>query len=229
MNEITLVIPAFNPPPEIETVIQNLQKTFPYPIIVVNDGSSSQFDTMFNEIRNHPQVTILKHAVNLGKGAALKTAFNYVLCHYPNCLGTITIDADGQHHLADIQQVVKTFLQQPNALTLGSRSFNQPNVPLKNKFGNIMIRQLFYLLYRKPLQDTQTGLRAIPCSFLSKLLKQPLNGYEFELRMLTNAILNGVDIREVTIKTIYLNNNDSSHFKPIIDSFRIIKSLLSST
>jgi glycosyltransferase involved in cell wall biosynthesis len=226
MNDIILTVPAYNPPEQILTVINELTATFACPIVIVNDGSTFQYHSLFTTLAALPNVTLLKHAVNLGKGAALKTAFNHILCNYPECKGVVTLDADGQHKLEDIKRVFYTFKEQPASLVLGARTFEQDNVPLKNRFGNILTRSLFRIIHKRKLNDTQTGLRAIPTTQLGNLLKLPANGYEFELKMLIQCLLNGCNIEEVAIETVYLNKNASSHFRPIVDSFRILKALL---
>ena len=71
------------------------------------------------------------------------------------------------------------------------------------------------------IRDTQTGLRAIPRRLIPELLNLASNRYEFELEMLILAKHRGVPIREIAIRTIYLNGNESSHFNPLLDSVKI--------
>jgi len=60
------------------------------------------------------RVHLVHHAVNLGKGAALKTGMNYALVHFPNCCGVVTADADGQHHPEDIVRVAQRLRSIPS-------------------------------------------------------------------------------------------------------------------
>ena len=76
------------------------------------------------------------------------------------------------------------------------------------------------------ISDTQTGLRGIPLAMIPRLLVIPHHGYEFELEMLLVCKYEGIRIRETGIQTIYLDGNRSSHFNPLLDSFRIYFVLL---
>ena len=67
-------------------------------IVIVDDGSGPEFRDVFARAAAFPNVHLLRHATNLGKGAALKTGINYALCSFPELVGIVTADADGQHH-----------------------------------------------------------------------------------------------------------------------------------
>lgn len=221
---LPVVIPAYQPGQKlVDTVTALVQKGFPE-IYVVDDGSDSRSDHIFQALKGFSQVCLLKNAVNLGKGAALKNAFNYILVTKPDTVGVITVDADGQHHPDDVQNISKDFLKNPDCLVLGSRKF-KGEIPFRSRFGNIVTGKVFHLLVGKKLADTQTGLRAIPKRMMEKLLPLTSNRYEFELDMLLLGT-QGSKIREIPIKTIYEDGNKSSHFNPLIDSLRIYFVLL---
>src|SRR6185369_8570471 len=164
-------------------------------------------------------------AVNLGKGAALKTGINHALCTFPGLTGIVTADADGQHHPEDIRRVAETQREHPDALVMGARTFDA-DVPLRSRFGNILTRRLMQTLIGTKLQDTQTGLRGIPVGLAERLLLVEARGYEFELEMLIAARQAGVPVVEVPIRTIYEPGNKSSHFNPLTDSMKIYFVLL---
>ncbi len=194
-------------------------------IVVVDDGSGPDFRSVFDEILRWSGVRVLRHAVNLGKGAALKTGINYVLLEYPGISGVVTADADGQHDPADIQNVAKRFAQSPEALVLGTRTF-AGRIPLRSRVGNSVTRQVMRFTVGHRLTDTQTGLRAIPRGLLELLLRVTAMGYEFELEMLIAAKHLGVPVVEQPIRTIYGEGNPTSHFQPLRDSMRIYFVLL---
>ena len=79
---------------------------------------------------------------------------------------------------------------------------------------------LMRLIVGQKLTDTQTGLRGIPAPLVPCLLKLPSSGYEFELDMLIACKHQSVGIVEQPIRTIYLEGNKSSHFRPVADSMR---------
>jgi putative flippase GtrA len=215
-----IIIPAYKPEPILLSLTHELGK-IGFSIIIVNDGSGTSYLNLFQSLSALPFVTVLHHAVNVGKGQALKTAFNYFLTTYPSdCPGVITADADGQHLVEDIQRVTNQLIDHPHAISLGVRSFDK-GVPFRSRFGNTLTRLIFRLFIGKSLKDTQTGLRAIPRDFLKYLLKTPTQGYDFELDMLISASKNKISILEVPIHTVYIDANKSSHFNPLVDSFKI--------
>jgi glycosyltransferase involved in cell wall biosynthesis len=224
-NKVCVIIPAYKPLPQMVDAVQTLSLNRRVAqIIVVDDGSGTASQSLFGSIQGLARVTILRHAVNLGKGQALKTAFNHVLLHHPNAAGVVCADADGQHLTADILKVADCFLAEPASLVLGVRSFSG-TVPWRCRFGNRLTTCVFGLLASKRISDTQTGLRGIPAALLPSLLQLRSMRYEFEMEMLILAIRQNVSIREVPINTVYLDGNRSSRFNPWRDSVAIYRLL----
>lgn len=213
-----ILIPAYEAEPALIETVDALRRLGFQRIVVVDDGSRNPESLrILNQLNG---VHLLKHAVNLGKGAALKTGLNYILLNWPDASGAVTADADGQHSPDDIAAVAAKLAGTPGHLILGSRQF-RGEVPWRSKVGNRISSKLVKLLVGTRLSDTQTGLRGIPSSLARHLLKLPSNGYEFELDMLLAAKHLGVPAMELPIRTIYLNRNASSHFDPLWDSMRI--------
>jgi len=194
-------------------------------VLVINDGSNSDSQPIFGQLV--PAARLLGHAVNRGKGRALKTGFNDILANLPQIQGVITADADGQHTLADILRVADSFSQSPHRIVLGTRVFAS-GVPLRSRFGNLLTRRLFRLLTGVRLGDTQTGLRALPRNLLETLSNLAGERYEYEMSVLTYLCRSGYRPLEVPIQTVYFDGNCSSHFHPIWDSLRIYTVLLRS-
>lgn len=218
MTSIPIIIPAYEPDVQLVTLVQNLCQAG-LNLIIVDDGSGPDYEAIF-EALNQAGVIVLHHSTNLGKGAALKTAFSYVLNHLPNAIGVVTADADGQHLPKDIIHIAQTLSLQSHHIILGCRHFTG-KIPLRSKLGNVFTRGIFAALIGKKITDTQTGLRGIPASQLPALLKINSQGYEFELEMLIYAVQHHVPITEVKITTVYENNNACSHFNPLFDSVKI--------
>jgi len=186
-------------------------------ILVVDDGSGPEFATIFGQLAKHPQVVVLRHAVNLGKGAALKTGFNHFLLASPDAVGVVTADADGQHAADDILQVARELVAYPDQMVLGVRDLTG-RVPWRSRLGNGLTRRIFQVFTGANIVDTQTGLRGWPRLACLESLPIAINGYDFELECLIRAHRG---VRQVPIKTIYLDDNRGSHFNPIRDSMRI--------
>jgi len=217
VSGVAVLIPAWRPDRALISVVQDLQQRGFTRIVVVNDGSEAEFDSVFSSLDG---VELLRHAANRGKGAALKTGIAHILATSPEIIGIVTADADGQHLPDDILRVARTLLANPNSLVLGARAFTG-HVPLRSRFGNTVTRWLMRFVGGLILEDTQTGLRGIPSTFAAGLPGIAPNGYEFELEMLIAARDLGIQIREEPIRTVYEPGNISSHFNPLRDSLRI--------
>ena len=191
--------------------------------IVVDDGSGAEFRTIFDRVPDF--AVLLRHEVNRGKGAALKTAMQHVLDALPECDIALTADADGQHKYADILRVNQVARDNPGALVLGSRKF-EGEVPFKSRWGNAITRQVFAIASGAKVYDTQTGLRAFGREAMEQFLKIPGDRYEYEINMLLAAAQSGRPIVEERIATVYIDDNSSSHFHPVRDSFKIYMCIL---
>ena len=218
---IFALIPAYNPDAQIVSIIEELIASQIFErIIVVDDGSRKDKAEILEKIEANSQVSLLKHAINLGKGAALKTGLNFIAANYPDSCGAVTLDADGQHLANDVIKIAKALKENPNKLIMGCRQFDA-DVPFRSRFGNIATREILKIIGGIKVSDTQTGLRGIPLGFIPSLLKIKAQGYDFEMDMLMLTKSNRIQLLEVPINTIYIDNNKSSNFNPFLDSLRI--------
>ena len=222
---MAVLIPAFQPEPVLIEIVRSLTAAAFTAVVVIDDGSGPDYAWIFDQVRGFAGVKVIRHAVNLGKGAALKTGMNDLLVEYPELAGIVTVDADGQHDPEDVARVARRFAENPEALVLGSREFSG-HVPLRSRLGNTITQTAMRVVAGQQLGDTQTGLRAIPRALVERMLKVPASGYEFELEMLIAAKHLGFDVIELPIKTIYEAGNPTSHFEPLRDSMRIYFVLL---
>jgi glycosyltransferase involved in cell wall biosynthesis len=220
MDKIAALVPAYNPTERLVGIVRGLAESGFASIVVVNDGSDAGCDPLFAEVATIGKVTLLRHAVNLGKGAALKTGLNHAFCHFRDHAGVVTVDADGQHFAEDAWKVALSLRKHPDALVIGARGFDT-EAPFRSRIGNRITRHLFRFLIGRKLNDTQSGLRGIPMGCIPSLLRISSSGYEFELDMLLACKYTGRRIVEEPIRTVYLEGNISSHFNPLIDSMKI--------
>ena len=218
-DKIAVIIPAFNPEAGLYDLVLQLLSKGCASIVVVDDGSELTYSAVFDHLSTLKNVVVLRHAVNCGKGRALKTAFNWCMCHYPELKGVVTADADGQHSPLDVSRTAME-LHQTGAFVLGSRDFPS-SVPLRSRVGNLFTRWLMTFLLGRKIVDTQTGLRGIPANQLPRLVTLTGEGYEYETNMLVELISHRVEVRQLPIETIYIDGNRSSHFNPLLDSMRI--------
>ncbi len=220
-KQIPVVIPALEPDDKLLTLLGELRAAGVEHILLLDDGSGAAYQDIFHRAEADYGCTVLRHAVNLGKGRALKDAFNHCLLAWPDAPGCVTADSDGQHTPDCILACAQALMEHPDALVLGCRDFDDPSVPGRSSFGNKCTRFMFKLLIGLNITDTQTGLRAIPAAFMRHLLSTKGERYEFESNMLIETKDQAVPLREVPIATVYLDNNSASHFNPIRDSLRI--------
>ncbi len=218
---IPVIIPAYEPDEKLLILLNHLKEAGIRNMIVVDDGSGSDYQALFARAEATEGCTVLHHAVNLGKGRALKTAFNACLLRFPTQCGCVTADSDGQHTPQDILACMKKLWENPEALVLGCRNFDAADVPMRSSFGNKCTRKVFRYLVGLSVSDTQTGLRAIPASFMKSLMNVRGERFEYETNMLIETKNMSVPILEVPVETIYLEENKTSHFNPIKDSIRI--------
>jgi putative flippase GtrA len=221
--ELTVLIPAFNPTGQLLAFAKDLMNEGLEDLIIVDDGSASpEAIDIFDQLSCIPNVTILRNAVHLGKGAALKLGLNHIynMRRGAGDGGVVTADADGQHLPQDVLSVGRAMKSNSNSLILGVRSFGS-NTPLRSRLGNNITKLIFRFLVGRNIKDTQTGLRGIPLSLIPHLLPITLNGYDFELEMLVQAGHYNFEIVQVPIETVYFNGNIHSYFNPLTDSFRI--------
>lgn len=183
-------------------------------VVVVDDGSSSPVSV--------PGCVVLRHSVNLGKGAALKTGFAYAAQKYPG-EPVICADADGQHSEADIRRVLEA-VSSSGHLVLGVRRVRR--MPARSRVGNAVTRTLFRAATGRWVRDTQTGLRGVPGALLDWAGTIPGERFEYEMNMLLWAAREGHPIEQVPIDTTYLDGNSSSHFSSVRDAARVYRSLL---
>lgn len=218
-----IVIPAYKPQAGLCDIVDNLKEYFSS-IIVVDDGGGDDYKEIFDRIES--SAIVLHHEVNGGKGKALKTAFNYCIEKEIAKAGVITVDADGQHRLPDICNMAEAMNSNPGNVVMGCRDFSTDNIPLRSYLGNTISKFVYGTLCGLRVSDTQTGLRGLPYEFLPIACKTNGDRYEYETNMLIDMKKNEFDISEIKIETVYENNNESSHFNPLVDSIKIYSVLL---
>ena len=215
-----IVIPALNPDEELISYVAALKEKDYEKILIVNDGSSPSCASIFDALSDMDCV-VLNHDRNKGKGQALKTAFSHILAQGLDCLGVVTADADGQHAISDIEKLAEKLQDTGDSVILGVRDLRAAHVPTRSRIGNGASALAFRFLYGVDVQDTQTGLRAIPRSLLGWAAEISGARFEYEMNMLIRAKKNRIPLVEVPIHTIYAGDEHVSHFKTVSDTIRI--------
>lgn len=232
MENIVIVIPSLEPDDKLLDLLSSIRKRGQdWPIVIVDDGSSNEYQAVFDAAEMEYACEVIRHETNRGKGAAIKTAIRHILTEFEEADYIVTIDSDGQHTPDDLIKCIQAAEVHENTMVLGVRDFSQ-NIPLRSKFGNLLTRNVMRLMIGIDIKDTQTGLRVIPAHFMEGLLEIPGDRFEYETQMLLETKRNDWKIHSQEISTIYIEGNASSHFRVIADSVAIyavfLKYLLSS-
>ena len=130
-----------SPAPEKEDdteEVNNIEET-------LDDGSDEAHQSHFERAEKYPECSVLHHGVNMGKGRALKDGFVKALCDWPDAVGAITIDGDGQHLTEDIIACGNRMLTEEKNVILGCRDFDLPGVPPRSVAGNKTTSRMFRL------------------------------------------------------------------------------------
>jgi putative flippase GtrA len=224
---VIVLVPSYEPDERLVHLVADLQASAPDAhVVVVDDGSGPAHRPLFDRLRG-PGCTVLTYRGNRGKGCALKTGFAHVQRHHPG-QDVVCADSDGQHSVADVLRVAAALAAQPRdrpATVLGARAFTGP-VPARSVLGNRVTARAFHLATGLRLRDTQTGLRGYPAALLPWLRSVRGERFEYELNLLLRAAAEHRPVEEVDIATIYLDENASSHFRPLTDSVRVLAPLL---
>ena len=156
--KIFVVIAAHNEQKKIASVIDDLHRNGYHHIVLVDDASHDK--TAAIAARKGAQV--LRHQINRGQGAALKTGIVYAL--EQGAMVLVTFDADGQHHASDLTGLLEPVLSKTADVALGSRFLlesTQKNIPLIRKIVLKIGVFFLYWLYGIRVTDSQNGLRAM--------------------------------------------------------------------
>ncbi|MBT3405548.1 glycosyltransferase family 2 protein [Candidatus Woesearchaeota archaeon] len=191
-KSLWVIIPAYNEEKHITKVIRNTKK-YCSNIVVVDDGSRDK--TYSSAVKGG--AIALKHVVNLGKGAAVKTGADYAVANGAKTL--IFMDSDGQHEPKEIPNFVKAL--KGVDIIYGSRRRSK-KMPVVFRFGNYVLNGLMNLIYGMNISDTQSGYRALTSSAYQKV-RWSSNDYRMESEMIVNAGKNNLKYKEIFIRTLY--------------------------
>lgn len=198
--KIVIVVPAFNESRVIFKVLKALPRKLKdissVDIVVIDDGS---FDRTFKEAQR-ANVNIVRHLLNRGLGAAIKTGLSWA--RKQNADIVVTFDADGQHNPGDIPKLIGPIILKKADLVIGSRFLKQQPVPFDRLFINWFANFATFILYGVYSSDSQSGMRAFSQKAVS-LIDFKADRMEFSSEILLEAKRNKLTITEVPIKAIY--------------------------
>lgn len=210
-----VIIPTYNNAQTLEKVLSGVL-AFTGHLLVVNDGSTDETEHI---LQKFPEITVVKHPHNLGKGMALRSGFTKALQIGYNY--AITIDSDGQHNPDDLPVFLQKLEEKPGILIVGARNMGQDSVPGKSSFGHRFSNFWFRVETGICLPDTQSGFRLYPLQKL-KNIRWFTRKFEFEIEVLVRAAWKGIPVTSVPVTVYYAPKETRvSHFRPFRDFTRV--------
>jgi glycosyltransferase involved in cell wall biosynthesis len=198
--KITIVTPAHNEQKRVSAFLSTLLK-LKYSVVAVNDGSTDTTLRILNTFKN-PKLTVLNHAINLGKGAALKTGCEYAFNNGAEAV--ILMDSDGQHLVSDIDKFIEKLESSKYDVVLGSRNYSL-GVPLDRFLGNKIASVIIASIFGIYVSDLICGYRAITKKAFQRI-KWESSDYGVEVETIIRIKKNNLKYCEVPVEAVYYDN-----------------------
>jgi glycosyltransferase involved in cell wall biosynthesis len=214
-----IVIAAYNEGNSIKKVLKTLKKSGYSNIIVVDDGSS---DNTYNAALSE-NVYVLRHIVNRGQGASLKTGIDFALEQEADII--ITFDADGQHRIEDIPAMIAPVVNKECDVTLGSRFLKSIKMPL---FRRIMLKMavlVLWLFYGIKMTDAHNGFRALS-SKAAKLISITSDRMEHASQIIEEIHKRKIKYKEVPVTILYTDYSMQHGHGGVMQALRVFAGML---
>jgi glycosyltransferase involved in cell wall biosynthesis len=217
--DIHVCIPAYQSSKTLAGLLPELLRAVPVDhLLVVDDGS---FDAT-GEVCSRAGICCVRHAENRGKGAALSTGFNILLERGAGAV--ITMDADGQHAVADLRAFTEEFRNYPETgIILGRRRFGKGGMPFSRVISNIITSRILSLLCGVPVPDSQCGYRLYSARLLREVTLT-CTRFTMESEVLLKAARLNFPVRSIPVQTLYFSGQ--SHIAHLTDTLRWIRAVL---
>ena len=215
--KITVGIPAYNEEKNIAKIIVKLKKTVDQ-IIVCDDGSTDST----SEIAESLGATVVKHAKNSGYGMAIRSIF--LKSREINADILVTLDADGQHKIEDINKIIKPVVDGEADISIGSRFLEEgDNSPKYRKLGIKIITKVTNSSLSEKITDAQSGFRAYNNKVLQSLTPSD-SGMGISTEILIKSSNLGFKIAEVPTEMQY--EGETSSQNPVSHGTEVLMSTL---
>lgn len=195
-KDLLVIIPAFNEAKTIGKLLDKLKKQGYYNVVVVDDCSADQT----GEIAQKAGAVVLRHIINRGLGGALRTGFAYALSTQTKVI--ITMDADLQHRVENIPNLIKPIINNKIDVVIGKRKFDSKEMPISRRLANQIGNIFTFLIFGFQVSDSQSGFRCFRYSALGKM-KLYSNRMEISSEIIAEIKRNKLKFAEVPISTIY--------------------------
>jgi len=193
---VAVVIPCYNEGPVIKSVIHELATIGDFQIVVIDDGSND--DTYANLLGE--KVLALRHRINRGKGAAVKTGI--MAANQLTADIIVTMDGDGQHDPKDIERLVTPIRDGKADVVLGSRLLQREKMPLIKEIANGIGNLVTWFFYGMMVSDSQSGFRAYS-RYAAQIIDTKADKYEYDSKVIREIKNNRLRFAEVPVQTRY--------------------------
>jgi len=215
--KITVGIPAYNEEKNIAKIIVKLKKMVDQ-ILVCDDGSTDSTCAIAESLG----VTVIKHPKNLGYGSAIRSIF--LKAREINSEVLVTIDADGQHKIEDVNKIIKPIVDGQADISIGSRFLDKhDNAPKYRKLGINIITKVTNSSLSEKITDAQSGFRAYNNKVLQALTPSD-SGMGISTEILIKSSKLGFKIAEVPTEIQY--EGDTSTQNPVSHGTEVLMSTL---
>ncbi len=212
-ERILVLVPAFNAAPSIANVLRGCREQM-RDLVVVDDGSRDAT----GEIARDAGAMVLRHEVNRGKGAALKTGFAYALDNGFD--GVVTLDADGQHLPSEIPKILAARAETGADLIIGGRSHLFDHMLPRRRMANRFSAWSISTAAGTRVTDSQSGFRFYSAALLRGVTLRS-DGFDMESEIIVRAGRGGFRVVTTPIELGFIDGVCTSHYKPLGDTLRI--------
>ena len=218
-KRVFIVIPAFNEETSIDKVLDDLKKSGYNDIIVVDDGSQDKTSEVVNKKKG---IVLLKHIINRGLGGALGTGLEAAYEYGADI--AVTFDADGQHAVEDISNMIKPIEKGKADVVIGSRMINHKGMPFVRVVGNWMLNFITWFLFGTWTTDSQSGMRAFNRKALQKI-ETRTSRMEVSSEFFNEISRHKLRFKEIPIKVIYTDYSQAKG-QSSWNAFKIVLKLI---
>lgn len=212
-ERLVALIPALNAATTIADVVTATLAEL-QPALVIDDGSTDGT----GDAARAAGALLLRHEVNRGKGAALKTGFRWALENGFD--GVITLDADGQHLPAEIPKFIRARETSRADLIIGGRAHLFAQMLPRRRMANRFSARSISMVSRALITDSQSGFRFYSAELL-RTIPLRTNGFDLESEVIVRAGRRGIAIETISIELGFVNGVTTSHYRPLKDTLRI--------
>ena len=210
------IIPTYDNPDTIEAVVDDVLELVPH-VVVVDDAGGTRARAVLDDLARRPEVSLVRRAVNGGKGAAVKDGLRFAL--HAGFSHGLQVDADGQHDLSSVPTMLSAAAEKPEALVLSRPSYDE-SAPGARRWGRLV--SVFWvrvatLLDRGRIDDPMCGLRVYPLAATVPLIANTGDRMDFDPEIAVRLVWRGLEVVNVDAHVRYFEGG-VSHYRAFRDN-----------